>query len=63
MLMAFSGCQRGEHFLNDKAYRMKVEARYEKQKQLGKNRLDQVFKLADQKMALREKEALKFILA
>jgi len=63
MLMAFSGCQRGEHFLNDKAYREKVEARYEKQKQLGKNRWEQVFKLTDEKMALREKEALKFILA
>ena len=42
---------------------MKVEAQYEKQKLLGKNRWEQVFRYADQKMPLKEKEALKFILA
>jgi len=63
ILLVFAGCQRGEHFLKDKTYREKVEAQFEKQKQLGKNRLEQVFRLTDQKIPLREKEAMKFILA
>ncbi|MCX6285774.1 MAG: transglutaminase-like domain-containing protein [Bacteroidetes bacterium] len=63
MLLAFLSCQRGEHFLNNKTYREKVEAQFEKQRQLGKNRWEQVFKLADQAMLLKEREALKFILA
>ena len=63
ILLAAVGCRRGEHFLQEKAYREKVEFQFEKQKQLCKNRWEQVFRLTDHKMALRETEALKFILA
>jgi transglutaminase-like putative cysteine protease len=62
ILAGVASCNRGDHFLKDKSYREKVEAQYEKQKQLAKNRWEQVFKIADQKMPLRENEALKFIL-
>ena len=63
ILLASAACHRGEHFLKDQAYRKKVDARYEKQKLLGKNRYEQVFKISDQEMPLKEKEALQFLLA
>ncbi len=63
IFLVFAGCQGGEHFLKDKAYREKVETQYQKQKNLGKNRLVQVFSIADGKLPLREKEAMEFILA
>ena len=63
IILILQSCERGEHFLRDKTYREKVEVQFEKQKQLGKNRWEQVFKITDHKMPLREVEALKFILA
>lgn len=63
IMMFLASCERGEHFIKDKSYREKVEIQFEKQKQLGKSRWEQVFKLADQKMPIRETEALKFLLA
>jgi len=62
ILVTFS-CQRGEHFLKDKSYRETVEIQYQKQKLLGKNRDGEVFRIAEQGLPLKEKEALKFILA
>ncbi|MEI8005234.1 MAG: transglutaminase-like domain-containing protein [Bacteroidota bacterium] len=63
LILIFAGCQRGEHFIKDKAYLKKVEAQFERQKELGKNRFQQVFSVADQTLPVREKEALEFILA
>jgi len=63
LILTFTGCRNGDHFLKDAVYRDKVEAQYEKQKLLGKNRWEQVFKIADEDMPTREREALKFILA
>ncbi|MCX6282509.1 MAG: transglutaminase domain-containing protein [Bacteroidetes bacterium] len=63
IILTFTACQRGEHFIKDKACREKVEARFEKQKELGKSRWNKAFSLPGEKMSLQESEALKFILA
>jgi transglutaminase-like putative cysteine protease len=56
-------CQRGPHFITDKVYRKKVEAAFEKQKELAKNRSEKLFNVFDQDLTLKEKEALKFLFA
>jgi transglutaminase-like putative cysteine protease len=61
MIIAVS-CKR-DHFITDSAYRNKVEARFKIQKELAKNRSDQLFKVFDQDLSLREKEALQFLFA
>lgn len=65
-LLAFvilSGCNNGNHFISDKDYRHKVESQFEKQKKLAENRKDQLFKIFDQNLSIREKEALEFLYA
>jgi len=63
LVLVFSSCHRDEHFIKDKEYLKQVETQFEKQRELGKNRIQQVFCVADQKLPIREKEALEFILA
>jgi len=63
LIIGMASCRRGDHFLKDKSYRERVEIRYGKQKQLGKNRFEEVFKIASNGLPLKEEEALKFILA
>ena len=55
--------QYGNHFISDKDYRHKVESQFEKQKKLAENRKDQLFKIFDQNLSIREKEALEFLYA
>ncbi|MCX6244029.1 MAG: transglutaminase domain-containing protein [Bacteroidetes bacterium] len=63
ILAALFSCQRGPHFISDKNYRAKVEAAFEKQKELAKNRSEQLFSVFDQELSRKEKEALKFLYA
>jgi len=63
VILVFTACTGREHFIKDKAYLKKVESQFEKQKELGKNRNEQVFSVAEEKMSVRDKEALEFILA
>ncbi len=51
------------HFITDKAYRKKVEAQFESQKELAKNRSEQLFGVFEKDLSTREKEALKFLYA
>jgi transglutaminase-like putative cysteine protease len=62
-LGSLPGCQHGNHFISDKNYREKVNTQFEKQKDLAKNRKDQLFKVFDQDLPRREKEALEFLYA
>jgi len=55
-------CKR-DHFISDKAYRDKVEARFKDQQKLAKNRSEQLFGTIDKAETLREREALKFLFA
>ena len=59
----FISCNRGNHFISDKNYRKKVEVQFEKQKELAKNRSEQLFRVFDQDLSLKEKEALQFLYA
>jgi hypothetical protein len=56
-------CQHGPHFISDKNYREKVSAQFDKQKDLAKNRKARLFKVFDQDLSMREKEALEFLYA
>jgi len=60
-LLAIS-CKR-DHFISDSTYRNKVKDRFKIQKELAKNRSDQLFKVFDQDLSLKEKEALQFLFA
>jgi len=55
-------CKR-DHFISDSAYRKKVDACFKIQKELAKNRSAQLFKVFDQDLTLKEKEALRFLYA
>ena len=57
-----SGCS-NDHFITDKSYRQKVEAQFEKQKDLAKNRSVQLFGVFDKDLTASETEALKFLYA
>ncbi|MEI6683956.1 MAG: transglutaminase domain-containing protein [Bacteroidota bacterium] len=62
IFLIISGC-RNDHFITDKSYREKVEKQFEKQKELAKNRSQQLFGVFGQRLTLREKEALEFLYA
>jgi transglutaminase-like putative cysteine protease len=57
------GCDQGDHFISDKTYRGKVNIQFEKQKKLAENRKVELFKVFDQDISGREKEALRFLYA
>lgn len=63
LLASLISCQRGPHFITDQNYRSKVEAAFEKQILLAKNRKAELFNVFDQKLSTREKEALEFLYA
>jgi transglutaminase-like putative cysteine protease len=63
ILASLIACHHGNHFISDPDYRDKVNIRFGKQKELAKNRKDQLFKVFDQDLSLREKEALEFLYA
>ncbi len=58
-----SGCNQRNHFISDKNYRSIVKHQFEKQKELAKNRNDQLFRVFDKDISIREKEALEFLYA
>ena len=62
-LALLAGCNNGDHFITDKSYRNKVELQFEKQRELAFTREDQLFKVFDQHLSMREKEALEFLYA
>jgi hypothetical protein len=57
------GCNHGNHFISDKNYRNKVRLQFEKQKELAKNRYEQLFGVFNKDVSTREKEALEFLYA
>jgi Transglutaminase-like superfamily len=57
------GCRQQNHFITDKNYREKVSIQFEKQKDLADNRKEQLFKVFDQDLSKREKEAMEFLYA
>jgi hypothetical protein len=61
-LFIISSCRR-DHFITDAGYRDKVEAQFEKQKELARNRTRLLFGVFDQQLTTREEEALKFLFA
>jgi hypothetical protein len=63
VVIGFTSCSRDKHFITDRSYRKKVEKQFEIQKELAKNRSQQLFKVFDRKLTLREKEALEFLFA
>ncbi len=60
--LLFTGCS-NDQFITDKTYRTKVETQFAKQKELAKNRSQQLFQVFDQDMSTREEGALKFLYA
>jgi transglutaminase-like putative cysteine protease len=62
IMIFFASCS-GDHFINDRQYRKKVEAQFEKQKSLAKHRSGQLFDVFDQALTTRENEALMFLYA
>ncbi|MFY8020539.1 MAG: transglutaminase-like domain-containing protein [Bacteroidia bacterium] len=56
-------CDSNRHFISDKSYREKVEIQFEKQKELAKNRAEQLFGVFNEKLSTEETEALKFLYA
>lgn len=62
ILLVVSACG-DDHFITDRSYRKNVEQQFEKRKILAQNRAHQLFDVFEDKIALREKEALKFLYA
>ncbi len=62
LVILFTACHR-DHFTSDPGYRNKVEEQFEKQKELAKNRHDQLFGVFSQPLNTSEEEALKFLYA
>ncbi len=62
ILLIISGCH-NDHFITDKSYREKVEKQFGKQKELARNRSQQLFGVFGQRLTMREKEALEFLYA
>lgn len=60
--LLFAGCT-DNHFITDSIYRNKVETQFNKQKELAKNRSQQLFSVFDKDITTRETEALKFLYA
>lgn len=52
-----------DHFITDAEYRQIVETQFTKQKQLAQHRAKQLFGVLDEKITLKEQEALKFLFA
>ncbi|MDD4603249.1 MAG: transglutaminase-like domain-containing protein [Bacteroidales bacterium] len=63
LLVFSSSCNRNKHFITDSTYRKKVESQFEKQKMLAGSRKEELFHVFDQKLSLKEKEALEFLYA
>jgi len=59
----FIACDKGGHFISDKSYRKKVEAQFDIQKELARNRAEQLFNVFRQDLTTTEEEALKFLYA
>jgi hypothetical protein len=63
VLVVVIACNRSEHFISDTTYREKVEAQFQVQKELAKNRSEVLFGVFEQDISRREKEALQFLFA
>jgi len=63
ILCCFISCEKGGHLISDKSYRKKVETQFAIQKELAKNRSDQLFNIFQQDLTTAEDEALKFLFA
>ena len=61
LLFGFSSCRK--HLIKDAAYHHKVEARFEKTKELAKNRDKDLFGVFKKDITTEEKEALEFLYA
>ena len=62
IFISATSCQ-PDHFLKDPAYRDAVHAKFTARKQLAKQRSDELFKVFDRNLSLKENEALEFLFA
>jgi transglutaminase-like putative cysteine protease len=62
-LIALTSCREGDHFITEKHYREKVEARFGRVREMASNRTAELFGVFDQELSTREEEALKFLYA
>ncbi len=62
LLTMFISCK-SDHFISDTTYRQQVEKDFSARKELAKGRTTQLFSVFDQKINIKEKEALQFLYA
>ncbi|MFC2119400.1 transglutaminase family protein, partial [Bacteroidota bacterium] len=62
LILLITSCN-NNHFIKDSKYRAKVEKQFLKQKELAKNRSEELFEVFDTKLTIQEKEALRFLFA
>ena len=61
-IILISGCS-GNHLINNKEYRSKVESSFKEREQLAQNRKDKLFNVFGSGLSLQQEEALKFLFA
>jgi transglutaminase-like putative cysteine protease len=61
-IITISGCS-GNHLINNKEYRSKVESSFEEREHLAQNRKDNLFNVFGSGLSLQQEEALKFLFA
>ena len=63
LIMTLSAGCTGKHLINNKEYLAIVEKSFNKRKQLAYNREDELFSVFNQKLSIKQTEALKFLFA
>ncbi len=63
VLFTVSSCDKSKHFISDRSCRKKVEAQFAIQKELAKNRAEQLFGIFREDLTTEEEEALEFLYA
>jgi hypothetical protein len=61
-IILISGCS-GNHLINNKEYRSKVESSFKEREHLAQNRKDKLFNVFGSSLSLQQEEALKFLFA
>ncbi len=61
-IILISGCS-GNHLINNKEYRSKVESSFKEREHLAQNRKDKLFNVFGSGLSLQQEEALKFLFA
>jgi len=61
MLLIFSVSCSNKHFIKDPEYRLKLEAQFQKQKEIAENRGANLFGILNEELSIAEKEAIQFL--